>query len=355
MSRMIFPALLVTSSSLFAGGSDVYLFTLTGNPGPASSTHTFDGTPEVRVDIPDLRPGTTIQEQLTNGNRLTFDVLGPDGLSIFADEADPSDNTGFQVFDVALGGPIPRAMLDTAEVTIGFANAPDRVLAYVPDFVLGTGQFSATSNLGTNLLPLGAVGPRLTVNFAMNGGDWIADSGELANRLSFSFDFELLPNGTSFCSGNGTGAACPCDNEGEAGRGCINSSGIGARLQADGTPSLLADTLAFNLDGGPPASFAVLMSAVAQLGDGNGILGTPPMDGLRCIGGGLVRHGARAIDANGNLVAPWDQANQGGIVSNLGARVGSVRHFQAYMRDLPESGCGTGINTSNAVSLLIVF
>ena len=96
------------------------------------------------------------------------------------------------------------------------------------------------------------------------------------------------------------------------------------------------------------------MSAVGQLNDGLGIRGTPPMDGLRCIGGGMIRHGARAIGEGGAIASPWDQAAQGGIVANLQVPVGSVRHFQAYLRDLPEAGCGTGINTTNAVSILVV-
>src|SRR6185503_13771423 len=44
--------------------------------------------------------------------------------------------------------------------------------------------------------------------------------------------------GTSLCAGDGSGAACPCGNNGAPGQGCENSAGThGARLVASGTSS----------------------------------------------------------------------------------------------------------------------
>ena len=41
---------------------------------------------------------------------------------------------------------------------------------------------------------------------------------------------------TSFCLGDGTGAACPCGNTGSSGNGCANSTfAAGGHLAASGT------------------------------------------------------------------------------------------------------------------------
>src|SRR5206468_2278141 len=50
--------------------------------------------------------------------------------------------------------------------------------------------------------------------------------------------------GSEFCFGDGSGTACPCGNQGVAGRGCGNSAQAGGgALAANGTPSLAQDTL----------------------------------------------------------------------------------------------------------------
>lgn len=346
-------ALLLAPCSALAGDADVFLLTLNGNPGIDSSTHVFDGLPEPILGIGELREGTTLRDTVLPGPRLEFELAAPEGEVLFVAGADPTDNDLLLISDLALPGPIPRVLLDTASVTIGFPAEPERVLTYTNSLPVGPGEFSLRSNVGTNLLPVGAFSPRVSITVLIDGSDW-QSAAELASRFTLSVEFDAQDNGAPFCAGDGTGTECPCGNSAATGRGCQNSSGAGARLVMSGEPSLGADTLEFALDGGPSGSFAVLMSAVAQLNDGLGIRGTPPMDGLRCIGGGMIRHGARAIDGTGAVVAPWNQAAQGGIVANLGVPVGIVRHFQAYLRDLPGEGCGTGINTSNAVSVLIV-
>ena len=345
-------ALTLASLPALAGDPDVYVLTMSGNPGIASSSHTFDELAEPVSGIGDLREGASIREALLPGPRLEFELVGPEGEVLFVDGADPSDNEILLITDLALPGPIPRVLLETASLTIGFASEPERTLEYVDSLLVGAGQFSMRYDVGTNLQPLGSFSPRVSIKLFFEGSDW-QSGAELANRLTFSVDFDAQANGASFCAGDGSATPCPCGNVAEEGRGCAHSSGVGARLSAAGESSLAEDTLFFDLEGGPAGSFAVLMSAVGQLNDGLGIRGTPPMDGLRCIGGGMIRHGARAIDATGSIVQPWDQAGQGGIVSNLGAPAGSVRHFQAYLRDLPEATCGTGINTTNAVSILV--
>jgi hypothetical protein len=95
----------------------------------------------------------------------------------------------------------------------------------------------------------------------------------------------------SFCSGDGSGTACPCGNSGNPGRGCENSLGTGGGLLSwSGTPSVSADD--FEIDGsGMSTSGSVLyfQGTVAT----NTALGVTFGDGLRCVGGSVKRLGTR--------------------------------------------------------------
>ena len=64
--------------------------------------------------------------------------------------------------------------------------------------------------------------------------------------------------GISFCSGDGSGTACPCGNAGGAGEGCANDTGSGARLSGSGSSSVGTDDMvlsATNLTNGPGLFF----------------------------------------------------------------------------------------------------
>ncbi len=135
------------------------------------------------------------------------------------------------------------------------------------------------------------------------------------------------PTGVSFCSGDGSGTACPCGNSGAAGRGCASSTvPVGAVLTAAGRPSTSNDSVTLTASdvSGPGLFFQ---------GDGQsaGGAGIPLGDGLLCAGGSIVRLGVvfptagTASYPGGSTPSPIHVA--GAIVS------GDVRHYQCWYRD----------------------
>ena len=146
---------------------------------------------------------------------------------------------------------------------------------------------------------------------------------------------------------------CPCANNAPAGSqtGCLNSTGAGCSLFAQGAPSVASDSLSFQVSGANTSTFALLMSADGTLPKagpcppGSGVT-APPIDGLRCVGGNMLRHGTRATTVAGASTSPWS-----GTINASGFVAGQTRTFQAVYRELATALCGTGHNTSNAVSV----
>ena len=184
----------------------------------------------------------------------------------------------------------------------------------------------------------------------------------------------------SLCDGDGPFAmgcgTCPCGNNSAAGAlgGCTNSLGLQARLYACGEPSIASDTLRFELEGAGPGSLCVLVSgaklfpagAMAVCPSGSGLTQPAFLDGLNCVGAPLLRLGNRQADANGAVGATgrgWggiDPPGVGLIELQLGMMpmVGSTRHYQVRYRDSVWSAgagfsCGVGLNTTNAVSVVV--
>jgi hypothetical protein len=151
---------------------------------------------------------------------------------------------------------------------------------------------------------------------------------------------------------------CQCGNGAPQGTpgGCLNESGGSARLVVTGTPSLSSDSLEFGVLDANANTFGFLVSGANRLptmnplcpaGSGNQAIA---MDGLRCVGGGFQRHGARALDASGDSVSNWGP----GILASLSPGVGQRREFQIFYRASLATLCGTGQNTSNAIGITIV-
>ena len=92
--------------------------------------------------------------------------------------------------------------------------------------------------------------------------------------------------------------------------GCVNGTGWSAVLTSTGRARLSEDTLRFDVYGVNPLSFALLASADNALPNagvcppGSGIA-SPLLDGLRCVGGGLQRHGVRQSLSSGQTAAGW--------------------------------------------------
>lgn len=165
-----------------------------------------------------------------------------------------------------------------------------------------------------------------------------AHNGTLGLRVNLNdgsraiMTVSIPPNtaSTSFCFGDGTGAACPCANSGTAGNGCANATYAGgARLASVGFASVTAanDTLTLTASDipGPGLFFQ---------GDGQfaGGLGITFGDGLLCAGGAILRLGV--VFPTGNAAT-----YPGGLTPNpihVGGgplTAGDVRHYQCWYRD----------------------
>ena len=172
----------------------------------------------------------------------------------------------------------------------------------------------------------------------------------------------------SICHGDGGDQLgcidCPCGNNNTPGLlgGCLNSSGASALLTKGGSDSVASNTLNFDVTGATPLNLAILVSGSGLLPlmgacpPGTGILGSPPMDGIRCVGFDLRRHGGRLMDANGDsgVTTPhWGRPDGpiGGIIPQGGWIAGQTRGFQSFYRDDARKGCRTGLNTTNAVAI----
>ena len=204
-------------------------------------------------------------------------------------------------------------------------------------------------------IPVGLEGSNINISFNGNattfgagGLGWLIDNVEVRGA----------GDDGSFCFGDGSGTSCPCGNDAAAGSnsGCLNSSGAGAQLIRSGNPSVQSDTLTFNMLGGPPQTFGLLVSADNQLPQTNPGAGIQAFDGLRCVGGNLIRHGTRALDQTGSNVSPWGFGGnpQGGLIAQGNFAAGQTRHWQVFYRDLDTLVCGSGQNTSNANSVTFV-
>jgi len=147
--------------------------------------------------------------------------------------------------------------------------------------------------------------------------------------------------GTAYCFGDGSGTPCPCNNRGARGTGCANSTGRGASIDANGSPSVAADDLEIVASDMPPHVSVLLFQGTQRV---NGGAGAAFGDGLRCVGGVLKRFPGQSASAAGG--ATWGP----GLASFGGWTAGLTENFQAWYRN-NGGPCGSGFNLSSARSI----
>ena len=159
------------------------------------------------------------------------------------------------------------------------------------------------------------------------------------------------PSVDRFCVGEGpagTVGPCPCGNNVVPGAqsGCQNSTGVGGTLDATGSASIAAADLVLNVSGLPSGTPGVFFGGNLQT---NGGLGTPFVDGLRCVGGNLIR-----IDKIPSLMGGQGAYPQPGdlpVHVLLGVSPGDTSYLQFWYRD-PQGPCGSTANTTNALRVV---
>ncbi|MCB9913573.1 MAG: VCBS repeat-containing protein [Planctomycetes bacterium] len=150
------------------------------------------------------------------------------------------------------------------------------------------------------------------------------------------------PGGNPFCSGDGNAAPCPCGNADVAGAGCRNSTGFGAVLRVQGALSLAAGELVLRVHDLPGDQACLFFQGDTSV---NGGAGASFCDGLRCVGGNVMRLEVRVASGTGEAFTTADL----GLVGAVAA--GSTKAYQAWYRDPHGSPCGHGLNLSNGVRI----
>ena len=149
--------------------------------------------------------------------------------------------------------------------------------------------------------------------------------------------------GTKFCSGDGSGTACPCLNQGAPGHGCANSVAMtGAELTGSGSSSIAAGSLV--LSGSTLAAFQpglYFQGDNAIAGGAGAVFG----DGLRCAGGNVLRLQVVTADAAGSSSTSVDVAAAGGALA------GQTKRYQLWYRDPVGGPCGSGFNLTNGLEV----
>jgi len=200
--------------------------------------------------------------------------------------------------------------------------------AYNQSFETGTGVTWNSGDAGIDNTALSAIsGPAGTWTLSIY--DWGGgDSGSFSGWTLNGNDGPGDNTGSSYCSGDGTGAACPC-LAGDAGAGCGNSAGTSALLVGSGNAEVGNDTLTLSVSGATANSFCIFAQGDTQQSTTFG-------NGLSCLV--LLQRGPIAVtDAAG-------AASRSGLSSSVTA--GQTRNYQVIYRDTADS-CGGGFNTSN--------
>ncbi len=128
------------------------------------------------------------------------------------------------------------------------------------------------------------------------------------------------------CFGDGSGTACPCNNQGGSGRGCSNSVTNGAFLFEQGSPFLHADNVTLTAYSLPPTSACLFFQ-----GTGIGSSGSWFGDGVRCLSGPIVRIGTKTA-VNGTATYP-EAGDLPISVKGLIGQDGGHRGYQVWYRN----------------------
>ena len=149
--------------------------------------------------------------------------------------------------------------------------------------------------------------------------------------------------GDRFCFADGLLEDCPCGNGTTQAGGCVNSTGAGGLLSGSGTGSVASGDVELGASRLVPGQAALLFQGTTALAGGAGV---PFGDGLRCVGGSIVRLGVRAADASGS--AAW-----GSSVTSTGAWTpGQTVWIQCWYRDPAGGPCGSGFSLTNGLEVV---
>jgi hypothetical protein len=172
--------------------------------------------------------------------------------------------------------------------------------------------------------------------------------------MNGAYDIYLRDRGemglTSLCEPGVGVIICPCANSpGGAGRGCDNSAATGgAALAASGFAHLSMDSLMFMTSGEKPTALSIVMQ-------GNGVIsnGVAYGQGVRCVGGTIIRRLFIKSATSGSITAPEFDAGDPTVSARSIAKgdpiqAGDSRWYLVYYRDPTVLGGCPASSTFNA-------
>jgi hypothetical protein len=164
--------------------------------------------------------------------------------------------------------------------------------------------------------------------------------GAVANGMQL----RRIDQHTPYCFRDGSGTACPCGNNGVAGNGCANSiTTNGAHLAAMGAASVSGDTLML-IGNNMPNGSALYFQGTTQLSGGAGaVFG----DGLRCVGGSIVRIAPRT-NVSGGSSYPSSGETPISVRGSIPVS-GGTYDYQVWYRNAASFCTSATFNLSNGV------
>ena len=218
-------------------------------------------------------------------------------------------------------------------LAIGGGQAPEFSFASNGQFVSqSAGSLGLTQ--GTNSLYLSQLENYPGANYSDN--PLICSGIMYIAKLTIAFPCDPTGGDTSyesFCECRLPYA--PCANAGGQNEGCANSTSAGSTLTASGQAIVGGgSTLRLHANNLPNGTVSLFFQ-----GD-NFFYPMPLKDGLRCVGGEVVR--IQVVFANGAFADT-------NVV--LGPLVAGTKYYQCWYRDMNGSPCGKNANLSNAIGL----
>jgi FG-GAP-like repeat len=155
-----------------------------------------------------------------------------------------------------------------------------------------------------------------------------------------------MTSGVARCFGDGSGTSCPCGNDSAPGSasGCLNSLLVGATLRGSGRATLTSDRLVLSGAQMPDACALYFQGTSVIAGGAGAVFG----DGLRCVGGAVIRLGTQL---NGGNRSQYPETGQPALSVKGAVTTPGERHYQVWYRNCAEYCTPSGFNLTNALSV----
>ena len=310
-----------------------------------SVSRTTGATPISLLDLAGAPTSVTFARTAGGGTDFSFNNAGTSGDDeLLLDDAEfPTSSTGstWTIAGLAAG---------TYDVYT-YAWAPDSA-AFITGVSVNGGPLTLVGGTWAGAYAIGVTHAKDTV--VVTGGGSIAITLSVGTSFATFNGVQIVKVGTpttSYCFGDGTGTACPCANNGAAGNGCGNSlNPNGAQLSASGTASATLANDTWLLSGtGIPNGPGLYFQGTTQL---NGGLGVVFGDGLRCVGGTVIRLGIVAGVSNASTYPSGATPPNNIPISQKGLiAAGDVRNYQLWYRDSAAFCTASVFNLTNAVNV----